>query len=290
MKEELLLLWGAKPHVEPSKADQHCNRVYALKDKSPQWMEMGKAMKQGKRTDLDSVREAIVSGASMVDLYSSNFTAMVKYPAGMALAYKVLSPHMNAKPKKSFGLDEFPWWAQKVASIQEAVTQGTVILWGPSGSGKTCFARSLLPGALFVTHMDDLTKYNPVTHTGMIFDDMSLLHLHREAQIQLLDFDDERSIHVRYTTAFIPAGTKKIFTTNVDQGHIYTAGDPALERRVKKWELRREVVIQPVEPAINLQCDETYPDLDNDELFEFDEELKEWYQKGKAKGRWDLLE
>lgn len=68
----------------------------------------------------------------------------------------------------------------------------------------------------------------------------------------MVDFDDERSIHVRYTTAFIPAGTKKIFTTNVQDGHIYMAGDAAIERRVAKFEMRREVVVQPIEPGIEL--------------------------------------
>lgn len=85
--------------------------------------------------------------------------------------------------------------------------------------------------------MDDLVRYDAGEHDGIVFDDISLLHLHREAQIQILDFDQPRSIHVRYTTAFIPSGTRKIFTTNNHNGFIFNAGDAALERRAVRIEI-----------------------------------------------------
>jgi len=105
------------------------------------------------------------------------------------------------------------------------------IFWGPPGCGKTEYAKQLLPDALFVTHMDDLRQFSPENYTGIIFDDMAFAHMPREAQIHIVDFDNPRSIHVRYGTALIPAGTIKIFTTNVRDGRIFT-DDAAINRRL----------------------------------------------------------
>ena len=107
------------------------------------------------------------------------------------------------------------------------------ILWGASGTGKTSYALSLYPQALLVSHMDDLTRYNPELHSAIVFDDMSFVHLPRQAQIHLVDQDHPRSIHVRYQVATIPANTIKIFTCNDINGAIFLE-DPAIDRRIEK--------------------------------------------------------
>ncbi len=109
----------------------------------------------------------------------------------------------------------------------------TIILWGESGIGKTCLAKALLPEALMVSHTDDLLKYNPDEYDGIIFDDMDFKHFPRSAQIHLLDWDDNRSIHCRYVSAFIPANTRKIFTTNEPDGSVFDLTDAAIRRRVE---------------------------------------------------------
>lgn len=108
-------------------------------------------------------------------------------------------------------------------------------LWGEAGIGKTCYARYLLPNALFVSHIDQLKAFNN-TYDGLIFDDMDFAHYPRSAQIHLLDIDNERAIHVRYGTALIPARTKKIFLSNTK--HIFICNDQAIERRLTSIELK----------------------------------------------------
>lgn len=107
----------------------------------------------------------------------------------------------------------------------------SIILIGPSGIGKTSWCKRECPKpALFVTHLDTLKQFNPKHHKCIIFDDMSFIHLPREAQIHLTDRDDDRAIHVRYGVAYIPRGTPKLFTANRD---IFL-DDEAINRRIIK--------------------------------------------------------
>lgn len=73
--------------------------------------------------------------------------------------------------------------------------------------------------------------YDPDYHFGIIFDDMNFSHLHREAQLALLDTYEDRQIHIRYTVAEIPAGTPRIITTNLPPGNILALQDEAICRR-----------------------------------------------------------
>lgn len=107
----------------------------------------------------------------------------------------------------------------------------SIVIQGPSGIGKTTWAKREAPKpALWVTHMDDLRAFDSSRHKSIIFDDMSFLHMPREAQIHIVDNDDTRSIHIRYGVATIPKGTRKLFTCN---GPIFSE-DPAIARRIIK--------------------------------------------------------
>lgn len=106
----------------------------------------------------------------------------------------------------------------------------TAILIGPSGCGKTTWAKTNVPKpAIFCSHVDDLKKFKPGFHKSIIFDDVDFKHWPRTSQIHIVDFENTRSIHVRYGTVLIPKGTYKIFTCNELP---LVVSDPAIKRRV----------------------------------------------------------
>lgn len=85
-------------------------------------------------------------------------------------------------------------------------------IWGPSGFGKTQFAKALLPEATVLSHMDQLKDCD--FSKGIIFDDVAVGHWPPTSVIHLLDWDEPRGIHCRYTHVVIPPHTRKIFTFN----------------------------------------------------------------------------
>lgn len=186
----------------------------------------GDLPQQGKRSDLDEVKELIEDGATEAQIAQEFFGQWVRYRVGFR-EYRSL---MNRPMASSiYPLDSFPLeWRQATFNWDK-----TLIFWGASGVGKTEFACALLPGALMVSHMDDLKQFDEEYHSGIIFDDVDIKHIPRTAQIHLVDQQHCRSIHIRYGCATIPAHTKKIFTTNEEGGNCMSLEDSAIKRRVK---------------------------------------------------------
>lgn len=84
---------------------------------------------------------------------------------------------------------------------------------------------------MMTSHLDLLARYDPENFTGVILDDMSFNHLHREAQLALVDRFEDRQIHVRYRVAELPSETPVIITTNQSPGFILNLSDKAIARR-----------------------------------------------------------
>lgn len=180
--------------------------------------------RQGKRTDLDEAIASIEQGISTRDLWLTHPKQMIRYSKGL-LQFKKIHDAGNSVgeqyPLDSFNTDPLDiGWGR------------SYICYGDSGVGKTCFAKAHFQRPLFVTHLDTLRNFQPGYHDGIVFDDMSFTHLPRETQIHLVDQAQERQIHCRYETAIIPAGTPRIFTTNIDGGFIFDLNDPAIARRI----------------------------------------------------------
>lgn len=109
-----------------------------------------------------------------------------------------------------------------------------LVLIGPSGCGKTTWACINAPKpSLIVSHLDILKRFDPVVHKSIIFDDVSIAHLPRETQIQIVDHDLPRAIHCRHTVALIPAYIPKIFTANVRP----MSDDQAINRRIHVYNI-----------------------------------------------------
>jgi len=86
--------------------------------------------------------------------------------------------------------------------------------------------------------MDKLRELTPTkAKKGLIFDDMSFVHLPREAQIHLVDVFDDTQIHCRYNHVEIPAGTPRIITTNLLPSQIFKWDEEAIRRRCTSWNL-----------------------------------------------------
>jgi len=158
-----------------------------------------------------------------------------KRPQCMALngdrIEKNIAKRMKVAKPKAPDHDSYQWLPlQNIKST---------VLIGESGIGKTQFAlwSKHFKNPLVVSHMDRLRDFDSSVHDGIIFDDMDFKHLHREAQIHLLDWDVERDIHARYNVATLPAHTRKVFTANT---FPFKENDKAIDRRIKLIELKKQ--------------------------------------------------
>lgn len=134
-------------------------------------------------------------------------------------------PAEHTHPDANWTLSPHPGWR-------------TLFVWGDTNTGKTTWAVHQFEKALLVSHQDMLRAFDPDIYDGIIFDDMSFDHWPAESAIHLLDWDFQREIHCRYTTAIIPARTRKIFCSNKPFDQCFPSGNQeqfnAMRRRVSQ--------------------------------------------------------
>ena len=85
---------------------------------------VGVAPQQGKRTDLDAVKETIDSGSTMLDIADNHFTQFVKYEKGIRSYIS-----LKSKPR----------------DFKSTVK----VLYGPTGTGKTMYCSKVAPDAFW---------------------------------------------------------------------------------------------------------------------------------------------
>lgn len=206
-----------KPRGSSESCSDYCSK---LKTKMEDYKEFGSfEMIQGRRTDLEAVASKILEGATKTDIAMDFPVMYIKYHGGID---KLIQQVPIVEPKSEFVMR----W-DVLSDIK------SMVIMGPSGCGKTQYALGHFENALFVTHNDDLLRFQAGVHDGIIFDDMDFKHMPRTAQIHLTDWDQDRSIHCRYTVARIPRHTKKIFTCN----EYCFSNDSAIRRRVTVTEV-----------------------------------------------------
>lgn len=111
----------------------------------------------------------------------------------------------------------------------DVLREKAIIITGPSGIGKTRYALQHFEKPLMVSHIDDLKKLTG-RHDGIVFDDMSFRHWPPQSCIHILDVEHGRSINVKYGTITIPAGMKRIFTSNNEFDNIFSENGNENER------------------------------------------------------------
>lgn len=116
----------------------------------------------------------------------------------------------------------------------------SVLLWGGAGLGKTECAISHFERPLLVRSLDQARDYHEARYDGIVFDDVSLVHLSAEERIHLVDYTQPSVIKARYSNGYIGKGVKRIFTTNKTPEEFFRIGTQmtdeqfeAIKRRVK---------------------------------------------------------
>lgn len=185
-------------------------------------------------------------------------------------------------------------WPDAEWTLQVPDGWRVLFLSGKTGTGKTQWSVHQFRAPLIVSQWDDLKTFDRRRHDGIVFDDISFGNLEREHAIAITDWEVDRSIKCRFTNAFIPAKTRKIFCTN-QTFEEYFPYDPhnAIRRRISKiinvqgptFKKRRTEAID-VAPVRGLEEAEygtpkASPEIMNfgeryDQDFADDEELNEW--------------
>lgn len=113
------------------------------------------------------------------------------------------------------------------------------LLCGPSGIGKTQFLKSFCDLHNFtpfkiIRHSDQLKRIDPEQYKALIFDDMNFQDFTREAQIHILDMEEEAVVHCRHREVTLPPRQPRFFTCNPESWPPFPdIDDPAISRRVK---------------------------------------------------------
>lgn len=213
---------GQHPNVKPVRS---VRKSLAYVSKDGEFRDFGPVPESDAREDIDWVEVARTSGRAEYFLRA--------HRAGVAARYAEIFWDIAARQPSEVPVGyegNLEWECLELREHQPHERLSTVVI-GPTQAGKTSWAKRVCnKPALWVRHLDVLRSFRPGYHRAIIFDDMSFIHLPREAQIHLTDTQDDAHIHVRYGVALIPANTQKIFTANRE---IFL-DDPAINRRCDK--------------------------------------------------------
>lgn len=116
-----------------------------------------------------------------------------------------------------------------------------LFLTGATGIGKTRWAIDQFEQPpLIVSHLEDLKRFRPGRHGGLIFDDISLRSFEPRTLIHLVDSEIPRTLNVKHGSITIPANTRKIFTSNESlEATLPSMPEElyrAIRRRLTVWE------------------------------------------------------
>lgn len=208
-------------HCEIARGTLEENQAYCSKDEcrvaGP--FELGTPSVQGQRMDLEQYYLDIKSGKSLKQIADNNPQCFIKYPNAINRIRKLFEDPIEIKYK----LTDFN---QPPCDLSKSV-----LICGESGIGKTHFALAHFNSPLWVKHIDDLGNFSKYDHDGIVFDDLNFEH--RFDALNLVEMEFPTAIHIRYTVAYLPKGTKRIFTFNSENlFKVLPEQESALARRL----------------------------------------------------------
>lgn len=233
-------------HLEPARGThQQCVDYVSKEDtrvRGPFKFGTDKGVGQGKRSDLDVVKEQIDGGASLRTIARNHFSTWCRNRNALGEYVRMVA---SERKIVKFTLEQFSLQPLSFAD------HCSYWIWGPTGTGKTNFALAHFESPLLVRHLDDLKEFDETIHDGIVFDDISFTHVPFQQVLNLTDGDFDSSIHCRFVNAKIPAGTKRIFTHNTENGIYPLDCTPeqvaAIDRRIVKVFIEHDIKV------VNLQ-------------------------------------
>lgn len=199
--------------------------------KNAKFEEWGEMSAQG--SQLQAVVDAIDEKKSYHEIAKLYGELCIKFGKGIKDLIKTLRPRVNcaaydlAENCKRLNLDPLDMSVEKCH-----------LLMGHPRIGKTQYALSHFERPLLVRNMDTFKLFNSDYHDGIVIDDMNFTHMPRSTQIFVTEFETGSDIHCRHECAYIPAGTKRIFTCNY--GHYpFLTDDDSLDDRLIVHSLTR---------------------------------------------------
>lgn len=227
---------GKHPNVRPKRYPKERHDAAEYCRKGDQWIEYGTCETQDQETPSSTLLDLIEGCDSFGDVLNLSFSAPIPYQlAKAAWNYLGATTPRTWLPGETYGgqissrdLLDLNWVDDEPPT--------SLIICGQSGLGKSSWAIANMPRpALVIRHLEDILHFRREFHNSLIFDDVSLTHLPRTTQLQIVDREQNCSIHVRHVVARIPEFVPRVFTCNPGYLPVDLA-DPAIARRCTLFE------------------------------------------------------
>lgn len=205
----------ARTHVERRRGSQNQAITYCRKDDDFHEFGVKSISRQGKRTDLDSIKELIDEGTPEAELWDTNFSTMVVHR-------RAFREYRASKRPATFRLD------LKV-----------YVLWGAPGVGKSRYAYHVDPD-LFSVPSPDLKWFDGYEgHPTVLIDD----YRGNADAAWLLKLLDIYKLQVPVKGGFLPWHADKIFLTSNIPPHMWHQDitDPLMRRITKVIEVTEPI-------------------------------------------------
>lgn len=148
-------------------------------------------------------------------------------------------------------------------------------LYGPSGTGKTEWAIHRFQHPLLIFTADELRKLDPSIHDGFVWDEFSPGKFSGEEIIRCFQHDRSSCLPARYNNAIIPAGMRRVFTSNISfEDNVLSRVRPeqrdAVKRRVHVVHVHGPTFSKEVEMTEDIPWENLFDPNDFDESVDLD--------------------